>query len=113
MKTVFLALCEPGKKWIADRPLQEQPEWATHASFMDALFESGHLLFGGPMPDAPGKVMLVIAAPTRPEVFTLMCQDPWVAHDIQRVSSVHEWDWTMATSGAKPRKARPVRAASG
>lgn len=113
MKTVFLVLCEPGKKWVADRPLHEQAEWATHASFLAALFESGHLLFGGPLADAPGKLMLVVAAAARADVFTLLCQDPWVAHDIQRVASVHAWDWTMATSGASPRKSRVPRAASG
>jgi uncharacterized protein YciI len=107
MKTVFLASCAPGRLWVEGQPMQEQPFWAAHASFMHALFESGHLLFGGPLPDAPGRFVFVFAAADRSDVFGLLCQDPWTGNDVQRVEAVHAWDWTMNTS-ARRAAPRPV-----
>lgn len=113
MKTVFLALCTPGKHWVAGQPMQEQPFWAAHASFMHALFESGHLLFGGPLPEAPGRFVLVVAAAERGDVFTLLCQDPWTSNEVMKVEAVHAWEWTM-NMGAQRSGPRAVskRAAS-
>jgi len=113
MKTVFLALCSPGKQWVAGQPMQEQPFWPAHASFMGALFESGHLLFGGPLPDAPGRFVLVVAAGQRSDVFGLLCQDPWTSNDVLKVEAVHAWDWTMNTSATRrPPRSEKKRAAN-
>jgi uncharacterized protein YciI len=108
MKTVFLASCAPGKLWAAGQPMHEQPFWAAHASFTDALFDSGHLLFGGPLPEAPGRFVLVVAAGQRSDVFALLCQDPWTTHDVMKVEAVHAWEWTMNT-GAQRRTTGSVR----
>jgi len=102
MKTVFLALCSPGKRWVEGQPMQEQRFWAAHASFMHATFETGHLLFGGPLPDAPGRFVLVVAAAERSDVFGLLCQDPWIGNEVQKIEAVHAWDWTMNTSVQRP-----------
>jgi uncharacterized protein YciI len=95
MRTVFLVVREPGMAWLRGKSLREQPEWDAHARFMDELFGAGRLLFGGPLPDVPGKVVLVIAADSRERVYEWLAEDPWARADVLGVASVATWEWTL------------------
>jgi uncharacterized protein YciI len=95
MRTVFLVVREPGPRWLHAKPLRDQPGWEAHARFMDELFVEGRLLFGGPLPDVPGKVVLVLAAPSRESVFELLDADPWARDDVLRTTSVAAWEWSL------------------
>jgi uncharacterized protein YciI len=98
MQRVFLVVREPGAKWQADVPATAQAGYAMHAAFRDALFRAGYLLFGGPLPDVPGKVVLVIAADDLEAARAIIEQDPWVRDDLLRVVSIHAWDWQLAAA---------------
>jgi uncharacterized protein YciI len=95
MRTVFLVTREPGRHWQAKLPLRQQFNWLGHAAFMEALFASGHLLFGGPIAEESGKVVLVMAADAIDTVHGLLAQDPWSREDVLRVTSVRAWDWYL------------------
>jgi uncharacterized protein YciI len=98
METVFLVVREPGSRWRAGKPLREQPDFALHAAFRDGLFRAGYLLFGGPLAEAPGKIVLVIAAASRDAARAIIEQDPWAASDVLKIASVNAWDWQLAAA---------------
>jgi uncharacterized protein YciI len=98
MRTVFLVQRAPGRHWQPALPLRQQFNWTGHAAFMDALFASGYLLFGGPVPDEAGQVVLVMAADSADTVRALLAQDPWAREDVLRVSSVRAWEWYLEVS---------------
>lgn len=98
MRSVFLVVREPGRLWLPQRPLREQPDWSAHAEFMDGLFSAGRLLFGGPLREVAGKIVLVMAAATREEVRELLEGDPWQTGAVIRTVSVTTWDWAQESS---------------
>jgi uncharacterized protein YciI len=100
MRTVYLVVREPGRSWLPDRPAMEQPAWPEHAAYLETLFDLGHVLFGGPLVEAPGKRVMVVAAESREAVFDLLARDPWTRTEVVRVVSVHTWQWTLDTAPA-------------
>ena len=94
-KTVFLVVREPGTAWVRDQPLRAQPGFAAHSAFMDGLFASGRVLFGGPLTAIPNRIVLVASAKDRDAVFELFREDPWFRDDVLRVASVHAWEWHL------------------
>ena len=98
MRSVYLVVREPGRLWLPQRPLDPQPDWPAHAEFMDGLFRAGRLLFGGPLREVAGKVVLVMAAAGRDEVRELLERDPWQTGAVIRTVSVTTWDWAREAS---------------
>jgi uncharacterized protein YciI len=97
MRNVFLVTREPGKRWQTGRALRDQPDWDEHATFMSRLFEEGVLLFGGPLGEDPGRVVLVAAAASREEVLERLAPDPWLRYDVLNVASVKTWTWYLGS----------------
>ena len=97
-KTVFLVVREPGLAWVRDKPLREQPGFAGHSRFMDGLFASGRVLFGGPLTAIPNRIVLVASAKDRDAVLELFKDDPWYTDDVLRLASVHAWEWHLAAA---------------
>jgi len=97
-KTVFLVVREPGVAWVRDRPLREQPGFSEHSAFMDRLFASGRVLFGGPLTAIPDRIVLVASARDREAAHELFRNDPWYRDDVLRVASVHAWEWHLAAA---------------
>ena len=52
--TYYAAFLRPGALWNPDRPVREQVFWDDHARYMDALFDSGTIVLGGPFADRTG-----------------------------------------------------------
>jgi len=90
LKKTFVIFFIPGTTWIAGKTSREQAHWTEHAAFMDALFEDGVVIMGGPYADY-SSVMVVLEASDESEVRELFKRDPFVVHGIFRISSVHEW----------------------
>lgn len=86
----FLVERPTGGAWVAGRDTREQPLWDEHAAFMDALFEAGHVILGGPLEDEPGAV-LVMEAEDEDTVRSLLAGDPWIAHDLMGVGEIRRW----------------------
>ena len=102
MKTYHAAFLKPGTVWDRDKPVREQPFWDEHARFMDALFETGVILLGGPFADRTGS-MVIVRADSAASVYEMFRTDPWTEHDVLAVSEVKEWiiflDATNTTPG--------------
>jgi hypothetical protein len=87
----FIVERPAGSAWVSGRDAREQPLWDEHAAFMDALFEEGAVVLGGPLSDGSGAV-LVMEAGDEEEVRRLLADDPWIVDsDIQGVGRIREW----------------------
>ena len=90
MKKTFAAFFSPGPAWKGGKTSREQPYWTEHAAFMDQLFEDGIIVLGGPYADYT-RLLVIVEALDEEAVYALFGQDPFVIHEIVRISSVHEW----------------------
>lgn len=92
MKRLFAVVRERGPVWEASRPLDSQPDWPSHAAFMNALEAEGFVLLGGPLEGTP-KVLLIIHADDETEIRRRLADDPWTKTDQLRIAEV--WPWTL------------------
>jgi uncharacterized protein YciI len=72
----LVVLDRSGPQWKLSRPIEEQSDWAAHASFMDGLVDSGVVVLGGPLADEH-RVVLAIEAATEEAVRATLARDPW------------------------------------
>jgi uncharacterized protein YciI len=88
--TAFLVLLRrSGPRWDPSRALEEQSEWAAHASFMDELVEGGFVLLGGPLADEH-HVVLAVEAESEDAVRDTLARDPWSDTHL-RIDTVDRW----------------------
>jgi uncharacterized protein YciI len=90
MKNTFMILWAHGPAWVEGKTVREQPYWAEHATFMDALFDNGMVILGGPFADGTGS-MVIVEAETEREVTDLFARDPFAVHNIFALSSLKQW----------------------
>jgi hypothetical protein len=67
MPGLFAVIRSRGKAWNTSLPLEQQPDWAAHAAFMNALQSDGFVLFGGPLEGTPD-VLLIVEASSLEEI---------------------------------------------
>ncbi len=87
--TYFVVLRRTGPQWLPGRPLEEQSDWEPHATFMDALVDTGFVVLGGPLADEH-RVVLVVEADSEEAVRTTLADDPWSGSHLE-VASVDPW----------------------
>ena len=51
MAMFLVELHRSGPLWDSSLPLEQQSDWAAHATFMDALVDDGFIVLGGPLDD--------------------------------------------------------------
>lgn len=90
MMTYYATFLRPGTLWNPNKAIREQPFWDEHARFVDALFEAGTIILGGPFPDRTGS-MVIVAADNAATVQEMFRGDPWTEHDVLVVADVKEW----------------------
>jgi uncharacterized protein len=90
MMTYYAAFLRPGSLWNPDKTAREQPFWDEHARFMDALFEEGLIILGGPFADRTGSLVIVVAG-NAAQVYEMYKSDPWTEKDVLVVADVKEW----------------------
>ncbi|HKV58607.1 MAG TPA: YciI family protein [Ktedonobacteraceae bacterium] len=90
LKKTFVIFFKPGNAWTAGKTSREQPYWTEHAAFMDALFEDGTVIMGGPFADY-SSILVIIEASDENTVRELFKRDPFIVQGILHLSSVHEW----------------------
>ena len=88
--TYYAAFLRPGSLWNPDKAVREQPFWDEHARFMDALFEQGMIILGGPFADRSGS-LVIVAADSAAQVYEMYRSDPWTEKDVLVVADVKEW----------------------
>jgi uncharacterized protein YciI len=72
----LVVLTRSGPVWQAGRPLEEQSDWAAHASFMDDLVERGVIVLGGPLADEH-RVAHAVQAESPAAIRAMLAEDPW------------------------------------
>ena len=90
LNKTFITMFTPGPNWAAGKTSREQPYWTEHAAFMDALFEAGTVIMGGPFADY-SHFMVIVEASDENAVRDLFKRDPFVAQGIFHLVGVHEW----------------------
>ena len=90
MRQLFAVIRTRGPAWQESRPLDGQADWASHASFMNALAKEGFVVLGGPL-DGTSDVLLVVRATTPDEVRSRLAEDPWAIKDLLRITRVAPW----------------------
>jgi uncharacterized protein YciI len=87
----FIVERPTGTAWVAGVDTREQPLWDEHAAFMDALWDRGLIVLGGPLVGRGGDAVVVLEAASEAEVRGLLEPDPWVRDDLLRVGEIREW----------------------
>jgi hypothetical protein len=87
--TFLVVLLRSGPLWQPSRPLEEQPDWPAHASFMDALVDAGFVVLGGPLADGH-RVVLAVEAESEDAVRATLARDPW-SETLLLVDTIDPW----------------------
>ena len=78
-----------GPEWDPARRLEDQSDWAAHASFMDALVEQGFIVLGGPLADEH-RVVHAVEAESEDAVRATFARDPWSVTHLN-VDTIEPW----------------------
>ena len=89
MAAFLVFLSRSGPEWDPSRPMEEQPEWAAHAEFMDGLVDAGFIVLGGPLADEH-RVAHAVEAESEAEVRATLARDPWSETHLV-VDAVEPW----------------------
>jgi uncharacterized protein YciI len=87
---LFAVIRAQGSAWRPAVPLESQPDWDAHASFMNGLQKDGFILLGGPLDDTP-EVLLIVRANTPAEIMERFAGDPWTTQGLLRISRISPW----------------------
>jgi YCII-related domain-containing protein len=89
MAMFHVVLSRSGPQWDPSLPLEEQSDWAAHASFMDGLVDAGLVVLGGPLADEH-RVVHAIEAESEDAVRATLARDPWSETHL-RVDAIDRW----------------------
>lgn len=87
---IFAVIRTQGAAWQGSVPLEKQPDWQAHASFMNGLQQEGFVVLGGPMDGTPD-VLLIVRANSADEIVERVAADPWSGQDLLRISRISPW----------------------
>ena len=90
MTKMFAVFSRRCSQWNPAKAVREQAYWDDHARFMDALFDAGAVILGGPFADASGSMVIMVAESAEALRATLR-QDPWAQRDILVAGDIKEW----------------------
>ena len=91
--STFAVIREAGPGW-RDGGIYEQPAVAEHAAFMNALADSGFVLFAGPLAGTEHgrvRVLLIVNAEDEDEIHRQLADDPWVPTEQLVTVSIEPW----------------------
>jgi uncharacterized protein YciI len=88
VKSTFLVLYRPGPKWIAGKPIREQPP-KEHGKYLLDLYARGVMKSAGPFEDNTGAAV-VIEATDEAEAKALVDGDPAIKNGVF-TSEIHLW----------------------
>lgn len=89
MPTFHVVLLRSGPQWDPSLPLEEQSDWAAHASFMDGLVDDGFVVLGGPLSDEH-RVVHVVEAESEEAIRATLARDPWSGTHLE-VGTIDPW----------------------
>jgi uncharacterized protein YciI len=85
-----------GPAWQDARPLEGQPDWAGHASFMNALASEGFVRLGGPL-EGSADVLLIVSAASADEARARLAKDPWEGNGLLRTVRIVPWNLRLGS----------------
>jgi uncharacterized protein YciI len=91
--STFAVTREAGPGW-RDGGIYNQPAVDEHAAFMNALADSGSLLFAGPLAGTEHgrvRVLLIFNAENDDEIHRQLADDPWVPTEQLVTVSIEPW----------------------
>ena len=94
---IFAVTTEKGSNWEDDRSIREQREWVEHALFADQLVERGVIIVGGPISNASGTeiALLAVEAEDESQLRSTFSSDPWMLNGVFRIKDVRAWTWWL------------------
>jgi uncharacterized protein YciI len=95
MAMFLVELHRAGPQWEPSLPLEQQSEFAAHATFMDALVDDGFIVLGGPLGDE-FRVIEAIEAESVEAVRATLARDPWNESHLKLASVM---PWTIRLDG--------------
>jgi uncharacterized protein YciI len=96
MERAFVVLRSRGPAWDDSKPLESQSEWATHAAFMDALFEEGFAALVGPL-EGTRDALLILRASSTSEIAERLALDPWTTNGLLVTKQISPWQIRLGT----------------
>jgi uncharacterized protein YciI len=87
---IFAVIRTRAAAWRPELGLEQQADWHTHATFMNALRQEGFVVLGGPLEGTPD-VLLIIRAATPDEIVARLEADPWTSMDLLRIAQISPW----------------------
>ncbi len=97
MVMFLVELHRSGPQWDPSLPLEQQSEFAAHATFVDALVDDRFIVLGGPLDDE-FRVIEAIEAESAEVVRATLALDPWSETHL-RLESITPW--TIRLDGRK------------
>ena len=91
--STFAVIREAGPGWH-DGGIYEQPAVDEHAAFMNALANSGFLLFAGPLDGTEHgrvRVLLIVNVDDKAEIHRQLADDPWIRTEQLITTSIEPW----------------------
>jgi uncharacterized protein YciI len=86
----YVVVSNAGPNRDLSKGAREQAYWDDHATFIDALVESGFIILGGPFED--GGAMIVVQSDSEDSVRSALADDPWYLNGILTLTSVRRWE---------------------
>lgn len=90
MPRIFAVTRSRGPAWNDSLSLEQQDDWRGHADFMNAIFEEGFVLLGGPLEDTPD-VLLIMRAKNAKEIHVRLSEDSWSSKGLLRIKQIVPW----------------------
>ena len=91
MERVFAVLRSRGPVWD-----EGQAEWAAHAAFMDALFDTRFAAFAGPL-EGTRDALLILRASSASEIVERLASDPWTANGLLITKQISPWQLRLGS----------------
>lgn len=87
-----------GPPYVPDRPLEQQPDWEAHRTFMNGLEVKGIVRLGGPLAERED-VLLILRARNQNEIERLLADDPRTKSGILSTVRVSRWELRIGEVG--------------
>jgi uncharacterized protein YciI len=100
MPTFHVVVTRSGPEYDPMLPMNRQPLWSEHASFMNGLVDDGFIILGGPLGDEH-RVVHAVEAESEEEVRATFARDPWSETHV-RLDVVEPWTIVLDARDARP-----------
>jgi uncharacterized protein len=98
MEHLFAVMRRYGPPYVPGRPLEEQPDWEAHRTFMNRLEANGIVRLGGPLEERED-VLLILRARNKNEIERLLADDPWTKSRILSTVRISRWELRVGEVG--------------